>query len=102
MSPGPSWRLPRVDRDGTRLRVGDTVRVVGIPPLPGPLEESRPVFEHILGTYRRIRAFDGRGCAEVMLRIRRGPLEGIHFVWLEPFLLKLRTRRLAPSSREAP
>jgi len=87
--------LPRQDRRGRRLSVGDIVRVVGIPDLRGELliRESLPVFRHMLGTYRRIRAFNEYGLAEIHLRILRGRPRGIHAVWLEPTLLRLPSRQ---------
>jgi len=50
--------------------------------------ESRPVFEHLLGTYRRIAGFDAHGHAELFFRIRGGRAKGMHWVAIEPFLLR--------------
>ena len=61
VTPSPLARPPR-DRDGRRLRVGDVVRVVGVPALTGLTEAARrdclPVFRHLVGTYRTIAGFD--------------------------------------------
>src|SRR5262245_24993351 len=84
----------RVDAKGRRLRQGDIVRVVGAPDLspmsqPGR-RESEPVFAHIVGTYKKIDAFDKYGCAELNFSIRDGKHRGLHTVWIEPFLLRIR------------
>ena len=86
--------MPKVDSNGRSLAVGDEVRVVGKPDLSGLSEEGQSeagaVFEHILGTYRRIVDFDEYGHAEIVLTIRAGPAKGYHTVWIEPYLLRLR------------
>jgi hypothetical protein len=90
--------------DGRRLRPGDRVRVLGVPDLtgmaPASLAESRPVFERLVGTYRRIQGFDGLGNAELTFRIRRGRDAGIHWVWIEPWLLRRAAERPAARSRK--
>jgi len=100
--------FPRLDRRAKALSVGQRVRVVGIPVLQGALllRKSLPVFRQLVGTYRRISDFDETGCAELFVRLRKGPHRGLHFVWLEPDLLQLplgrrtrETRRLRRTSR---
>ena len=85
------------DRDGRRLKVGDVVRVVGVPELTGMSEATRrdclPVFRHLVGTYRTINAFDELGFAELSFEIRSGKHRGMHWVTLEPYLLKRREGR---------
>ena len=85
------------DRDGNTLYVGSEVRIVGEPDLsmlPKSDElRSRDVFAYILGSYRRVVAFDARGLVELEFRIMKGRLKGHHFVWIEPSLLKLRAAR---------
>jgi len=96
---------PPVDRDGRRLRVGDVVRVVGVPPLSGLTEASRrdclPVFRHLVGTYRTIAGFDALGFAEIFFRIRDGVKQGMHWVTIEPYLLKRREERDRAGARRA-
>jgi hypothetical protein len=79
------------------LRVGDIVRVIGLPDLAGWTADgvrcSRPVFRHIVGTYRRIADFDEYGHAELRVRIRQGGSRGFHQLWIEPWLLAKRKRR---------
>ena len=69
-------RLPRRDVSGERLRVGDMVRIVGVPDLSGMsadcLAESLPVFEHLVGTYKRVEEFDEFGMAWLRFKIRKG------------------------------
>ena len=93
----PRISRPPCDRDGQRLKVGDVVRVVGVPELSGMTEASRrdclPVFRHLVGTYRTIAGFDALGFAELFLRIRSGPKQGMHWVTLEPYLLKRKQER---------
>lgn len=84
----------RLDATGRPVRVGDLVRIVGLPDLagmrPAARRESARVFEHILGTYKRVRGFDRHGHAELYFRIVRGRSAGLHTVWLEPHLLRVR------------
>ncbi len=88
---------PPQDRDGRRLRPGDIVRVVGAPSLAGmgtvTRAESKPVFDHLVGQYKRITEFDEFGEARLHFRITRGRRRGWHTVWIEPCLLKKRSRR---------
>jgi hypothetical protein len=68
------------------------VRIVGVPPLTGMSAEvlamSKPVFEHLVGRYKRITEFDEVGWARLHFRITRGTHRGWHSVWIEPCLLK--------------
>ena len=84
------------DIDGRPLRCGDSVRVLGVPDLSGldarGLKESLPVFEHIVGSYKRIVGFNKLGMAELEFRIRQGRNAGLHTVWIETHLLRLRSR----------
>jgi hypothetical protein len=86
-------RLPRRDVKGERISVGDMVRVIGAPDLAGMSpecrEESLPVFEHLLGKYKRVEEFDEYGLAWLRFRIRNGPHAGYHSVGIEPRLLRL-------------
>src|SRR5918998_45202 len=87
-------RIPRKDASGERVRVGDTVRIVGVPDLTGMspecLAESLPVFRHLVGKYKRVREFDEHGLAWLGFRIRAGPHAGLHSVAIEPWLLRRR------------
>jgi hypothetical protein len=79
------------------------VRVVGMPNLsdlaPESQAESGPVFERLVGTYRRIAAFDEHGHAEIRFVFRGGAEAGHHTVWIEPFLLRRKAKR--PQARPA-
>jgi hypothetical protein len=96
---------PPEDASGRRLRAGDRVRVLAVPDLsgmaPASLAESRPVFEHLVGTYRRIQGFDRQGNAELVFRIRRGENRGLHWVWIEPWLLRRVAERPAARRRRS-
>ncbi len=85
------------DVTGAPLHVGDTVRVIGVPDLKGMSEECRTeslrVFNHLVGSYKRIREFDEHGFAWLMFKIRRGADAGLHSVGIEPWLLKVRRTR---------
>jgi hypothetical protein len=89
-------RQPK-DVEGRPIRRGATVRVLAIPDLSGMSargrRETRRVFAHIRGTYRRVAGFNALGQAELSFRIRRGPDAGLHTVWIEPALLRVRRRR---------
>ena len=70
------------------------MRVVGAPDLssmsqPGRME-CEPVFAHLVGTYKRVEAFDKFGSVELNFVIRHGKHRGHHTVWIEPFLLRIR------------
>lgn len=90
-------RVPRRDVIGARLRVGDTVRVVGVPDLtrmsPACLAKSLPVFRHLVGKYKRVAEFDEQGMAWISFRIRKGLHAGLHSVGIEPWLLRKRRAR---------
>lgn len=85
------------DALGRPLREGDVVRVLRVPDLQGMSaerrRETRMVFEHIVGTYKRIAGFSAEGQAELSFRIRRGPLKGLHTVWIETKHLRVRRVR---------
>ena len=91
-----TYPLEPVDARSVRLQPGDRVRVVGIPDLssiPEPDElGTREVFQHLVGTYRRIAGFDELGHVRLDFRIRKGPHSGRHTVWIEPYLLRRRVR----------
>jgi hypothetical protein len=55
--------------------------------------ESRPVFAHIVGTYRRVAALNELGWLELSFQIRKGPHAGWHTVWIEPELVRIRGAR---------
>jgi len=85
-------RWAPVDVAGRTLKPGDEVRVVGVPDLssmaPAGRRETLPVFRHLVGTYKRIAGFDRYGYAELWFRIRAGRHRGLHWVGIEPFLLR--------------
>ena len=89
--------MPPRDAAGVLIRKGDTVRVLKVPDLSGMRprvrRDSRPVFEHILGTYKRVFGFNELGWAELSFRILRGPHAGHHSVWIESGLLRVRRAR---------
>jgi hypothetical protein len=84
---------PRKDRDGRRLNVGDVVRVVGVPNLSRiPRNaEMKAVFGRLVGQDKRITAFEW-GEVRLDFRILRGKYRGYHAVWIEPHLVRRRTR----------
>jgi hypothetical protein len=85
-------RSKPLDAAGNRLKIGDRVRVLGIPDLsrmrPKPRAECLPVFKHLLGQKKRISSFDELGNAELVCRILKGKLKGLHVVGIEPNLLR--------------
>ena len=87
-------RLQCRDVAGERVRVGDIVRVIGVPDLVGMSPECRaeslPVFEHLVGKYKRVEEFDEFGMAWLRFKIRKGPQAGYHAVGIEPYLLRVR------------
>jgi hypothetical protein len=90
-------KLSRRDVTGVPLRVGQTVRVIGVPDLSGMSRqvraESLRVFRYLVGKYKRIAEFDQFGRAGLWLRIPSGRDAGRHFVVIEPELLRVRRSR---------
>jgi hypothetical protein len=90
-------RITYRDATGERLKVGATVRVIGVPDLSGMSSacraESLPVFRHLVGKYKRVEEFDEYGLAWLRFRIRKGPCAGLHSVGIEPWRLKIRRAR---------
>lgn len=90
--------LVRHDALGRRLKKGDIVRVIAAPDLSAMdaayVGLARAAFRHLIGTYRTIRGFDRYGFAEIIFRVRRGPVAGLHAVAIEPYLLRLKGMRL--------
>lgn len=77
-----------------KFRVGDKVKVVGIPPLtfaPGVKDELGTVklFKSMLEEVYTVRGFDKYGHVE--LQSKR-----LDFVWVEPEFLKLHARKRKP------
>lgn len=74
-----------------KFRIGDKVKVVGMPPLtfaPGVKDElgTEKLFKSMLGKVYTVRGFDKYGNVE--LRPKR-----LDTVWVEPEFLKLRSRQ---------
>ena len=90
------------DRNGQRIKIGDSVRIVGVPDLSGMskdcLAESLPVFQYLVGKYKRVMGFDEYGCAEFsFIMYHRDAERGWHTVWVEPFLLHIPQSRSNPA-----
>jgi hypothetical protein len=86
------------DWNGKPIKVGDQVRIVGVPDLSGMpsdgIAESLPAFEHLVGKYKRVLGFDEYGSAEFSLVMRHSNGErSRHIVSIEPFLLHDAQRR---------
>jgi hypothetical protein len=86
------------DRNGKRVKVGDVVRIIGVPDLSGMTKRGRAdamlAFEHLVGKYKRIKSFDGYGCAEFAFVMKHDNGDrSWHSVWIEPFLLHMPVRR---------
>lgn len=90
-------RMPPRDIAGVVIRTGDLVRIVDIPDLSGmsprARRASRRVFAHIVGRCKRVAAFNEAGWAELSFRILKGRDRGLHTVWIEPTLLRVRRGR---------
>ena len=76
----------------TKQKIGRQVRITGVPDLTGmaagPRKESQAVFEYLVGKKKKIIGIDERGNAELMFKIRKGAMKGLHLVSLEPEFLK--------------
>jgi hypothetical protein len=86
-------QLQNKDVSGKRIHVGDRVRIVGVPDLsamaPAARLESLPVFQYLVGKYKRVEEFDEYGFVWLTFKIRKGPNAGYHSVGIEPYLLKV-------------
>jgi hypothetical protein len=85
------------DATGRVIRTGDVVKVLGVPNLARMSHRahraSRRVFAHIIDTYKRVAGFNEIGWVELSFRILHGPDAGLHTVWIEPELLRVRRPR---------
>jgi hypothetical protein len=63
------------DVTGKPIRIGDVVRVIDVPDLSGMSAhcraESLPVFQHLVGTYKRAQEFDEFGNVWLRFTIRK-------------------------------
>ena len=78
------------------------MRIVGVPDLSGMskdrLADSLPVFQYLVGKYKRVMGFDEYGCAEFsFIMYHRDAERGWHTVWVEPFLLHIPQSRSNPA-----
>ncbi|HEX2386602.1 MAG TPA: hypothetical protein VHL99_08560, partial [Candidatus Binatia bacterium] len=60
---------------------------------PEGIRESGPVFQYLVGKYKRVNGFNRYGFVEIDFKIRTGRSRGSHLVAIEPFLLRLRRSR---------
>ncbi len=90
-------RYPAIDKEGRPLKVGDVVRVTGLPDTSSWTASQKDfslyVFTSLVGKYKKIHDFDELGMAELTFRLKQGDTWEYHTVWLEPYLLRLRQRR---------
>ncbi|RDZ26572.1 hypothetical protein [Lysobacter silvisoli] len=86
-----------LDCQGSTIRAGDSVRVIGVPDLSGMAqpyrEQSLRVFQHIVGSYKTVAEIDEDGQVWLRFGIRKGPLSGWHSLGIELHLLRLRRSR---------
>ncbi len=87
-------KLEPIDATGTRIKIGDIVRIIGIPDLSSMAlkerSESLPVFEYLVGKYKTVREFNQFGLVELQFSIAKGAKRGWHSVAIEPNLLRVR------------
>ena len=87
-----TYPMKPLDARGRRIRVGDFVRIVGMPDLstmatPSARRETGAVFRHVRGRCKRVSGFNKYGFVEVAFRILRGLNKGMHMLAVEPWLL---------------
>lgn len=87
-------RTHRQDIDGRLVRVGDAVRVVGLPDLSGMADdcrkESEPIFQQLVGKSKKISDFNELGMAELTFKVKCEGKWERHTVWIESSLLRLK------------
>lgn len=86
------------DTAGKKLKIGDTVRIIGVPEFKGwstrSKNESLPVFQHLVGKYKKINGLDKKhNCVEISFTIRNGKDKGWHWVAVESDLIKIKSKR---------
>ncbi|MBN1515175.1 hypothetical protein JXA32_01265, partial [Candidatus Sumerlaeota bacterium] len=87
-----------IDATGRKLKPGDIVRIIGVPDfssvseeiMQDHLQETLPIFQYLVGKYKKIVKFNEKGLAEIEFRIRKGPHAGMHWIWIESCLLRAR------------
>jgi hypothetical protein len=84
------------DKQGRRLRIGDWVRLVGIPSEVRTLSlETRVVFRRALGETFKVEAFDEHGQVEPDLTQK---VARFNWIWVRPdHLLLFRRKKIRPS-----
>ena len=86
-----------IDITGKEIMVGDIVRVIGVPDLsgmsPDNIKETKPVFEYLVGKYKKVRHIDDFGCVMLQFSIEKGKNRGWHGVAIEPNLLRVKRQR---------
>ena len=69
------------------------MRIIGVPDLSGidpeSLKEVQPAFEYLVGKYKKVYGFDEYGHVEFVFKVLKWN-DGIHTVWIEPYLLKIK------------
>ena len=82
-----------LDIIGKRIRVGDSVRITGVPDLTGmrpkQIQESMPVFQYLVGKYKKVDRFDKHGFVWLQFSINKGRNRGWHGVAIEPMYLRV-------------
>ena len=93
---------PVRDSTGAVIEAGAQVRILGVPELKGlsrsQRAETRAVFQHVVGRYKRVAEVTSGGWLVLQFVIRSGSARGRHIVELEPQLV--RVRRLKNGHRE--
>ena len=88
-------KYPQKDALGQTIRIGDTVRIIGAPDLSDMAledrKETQPVFDYLVGKYKKVHGFDEYGHVELAFQVLKWK-DGIHTVWIEPFLLKVKKK----------
>lgn len=80
------------DCEGIILREGDSVEVQAVPDLSGmsetSLKETLPIFEYAVGKRYIINWLEENGLVQLDIEIPKGSHEGLHSIFIEPWLLK--------------
>ncbi len=89
--------LEPVDVMGRFIRIGDVVRVVGVPSLEGMAPESirelEPVFARLVGRYLRVNELTEQGMLGAWFSTKKGRRRSRQCVALEPWLVRVRRSR---------
>ena len=85
------------DAEGKKINIGNVVRITGCPKLSRMNKKGQreclPIFQYLVGKYKKVSGFDQYHCLEIWFNIRDGKYKGRHWVAIEPNLVKVKSKK---------